>query len=355
MKTGSLAPNARRARIPLAVVWGTVCGLACPCGAARAQDEAPATHAAEPPRQNAGEPVAPALELKAHEGAVHAVAFSTAGDSLATLGADGMLRLWRLPKGKATGEVACWASALNRPVFTADGGAIVYLANQRRLAVHTLTRQGADRAVDWPEPGKEITAFDASADGRFMAAASGDRLGVWETARGEAVGVRSPEEGVKILAVAFAPDGTRVALWFESGRLAVCEVRTGKIMTDTRLDLPGGRIAWSPLGNPILARRADRRLYSLELKAGAALHLADLPEERSPFDFSPLGTSMVAGWNDGTIRVRNRTGGQWAGAPFTGGAAPVTALRYSWNGVWLCAGDAAGTVRLWPVTPEPGS
>jgi len=353
----NLSPLWPKRRVPpvrrgnaLIAVCGAVVSVSF-TSAATAQDAPRAENTARPAGRAAAAPIAPTLELKAHAGAVHAVTFSTDGTLVATAGSDGIVKIWRLPSGTAVGEFGAWASVVNRPVFSADGGTLVYLGASGRVVIHPMKAGGVDRVIEWPVDG-ELSGMDMPPDGRVIAAASGTQLALWDAATGAEIAVRTPHGEASIRALACSMDGARIATVGDNARLLITEIRTGKVLFEAAQEAPGVRVAWSPAGSPVLVQRTARDVHAIEIKTGSTYHLLDLPEDRSPLDFSPLGTSLAAGWNDGTVHTWTRTRGAWMVGPYAGGAAPITALRHSWNGALLAGADAEGMLRVWPVQAE---
>jgi len=176
--------------------------------------------------------------LKEHTDAVHAVAFSRDGSRLATAGADRTVKVWEPVTGRrivslsdSTGEVYAvafdpsgkivYAAGVDRSIraweLSGQGGALVrsvfaHDAAVLRLAIapdgKTVVSTGEDRAVkSWSLPGlRPLADLGSQPD--------------WPQA------------------VAFSPDGSRLAIGRYDGSLALVESSTGKAILALR-DAPG--------------------------------------------------------------------------------------------------------------------
>ena len=302
----------------------------------------------------AAQNVPPTITLKAHAGAVRALAYSIDGRTLASAGAAGTVKLWSLPAGTPAGSFPAVDSSANRPAITPDSRWLIYLSEPRRIALHALapsTSPAPDRSLDW-KVDADIALMDVPPDGRTVAAAGAGTLTVWDAATGAVVSTRSPHGNSKILALACSPDGGRIATAGEDGRLVIADARTGKVTHESTPQARATRITWSPLGDSLLLGSENRQVHTLDPKTGLGYVLVELPDAASPLDYWPLGTRLSVGWNDGSVHTWARVRGAWGISPLEGGDGLITSLLYSWNGRDLAAGDVNGIVRVWPIAIE---
>ncbi len=254
---------------------GWVLGLAwSPDGSALATAISDGTVAVHPVAVPAGggtgpDVAAPAVVIAAHPGTTaEAVAWSPAGDTLASAGGDGQVRLWR-PDGtpirnlagvssegdQAVGEAqltVAWSPDGSRVAAGGKDGVLrVWEAGSGQL-VASLTQPDWIRSVDW------------APDGTRLATSSPDGVSrVWGLARGEVtaeLALGADATGP----TRWSPDGLRLAAGTVTGQVVVWDPATGRELSRTS-DAGGGSdvravvaLAWvAPGGDRLAVGRQD--------------------------------------------------------------------------------------------------
>ncbi|NDJ55401.1 MAG: hypothetical protein GYB68_20200, partial [Chloroflexi bacterium] len=191
-----------------------------------------------------------ALNLTSHTSGVQAVAFSPDGNVLASGTADGTITLWTIPRGGQSATLAARAGAINQLAFSKDGS--------------------------------------------HIAAACGDgTVRIWQMPSG-----RVPEtlllDARHAHSVAFSPIGNLLAAGTSEGTIGLYQLdapaeyaRTGSggIRGTGSLNMPGTRpqSIFSAANDDPTVLRSKKLVYSV--------------------DFSPDGKMLIAGVDDGSIRV----------------------------------------------------
>ncbi|PSR15766.1 hypothetical protein C8255_21385 [filamentous cyanobacterium CCP3] len=153
-----------------------------------------------------------------------------------------------------------------------------------------------------------------------------------------------------VYAVAFSPDGRRVAVGLKGGTIELWDL----VLGEKRATFEGHgdivySVAFSPDGKTIVSGSRDKtiRLWDLQGKAigepfqghGASVWSVA---------FSPDGKTIVSGSDDQTIR-RWDLQGKAIGEPFQGHGASVWSVAFSPDGKTIVSGSDDQTIRLWDL------
>jgi WD40 repeat protein len=289
-------------------------------------------------------------------GAVLQAEFSPRGDSIATLGKDGVARLWpgifaALAKAKAGGV----------PIeLTGDSQARRLLPQDQRASDMAYSRDGGRLAL---VAGKDVRILDAgsgaeirrlahpealtqarfSPDGRWLAAASLDGgVWVWETADGRKYLRLAHGDGVE--ALAFSPDGRRLATACRDNSARIWSLDTGRELFRLAQDGPIWRIAFAADGKHLALVTENAGLRLLDVSHGIESFRLEHQAAVESAEFSRDGRWIATASVDGTARIADaRTGRERFRLEH---GSEVNHARFSPDGGQL-ATAADGTIRLW--------
>ena len=298
-----------------------------------------------------GHPAAIGAPLSNATDWVNAVAFSPDGHIIAAASSDDQVLLWNAVTGQLLGTLPG-----PQPVTSLawDGN-------------HTLIAGGADGMVRlWRVPGPILLAGGGVNDISFspaggLLAVAGPDLQLWNS-RTRTMTAAAASPGTFANAVAWAPGGRLLAAGYGAGYLRLYQV-SGRGLTPVGAPLTATShglveyVAFSPSGR-LLASAADDgtvRLWSLADPAHphqvAILHDAG---DNYVFSvaFSPNGQVLAAASSDNLVRlwdVRDPARPRLIGGPLTGPASYAISVSFSPDGRVLAVGSADKTVRLWDV------
>jgi WD40 repeat protein len=300
-----------------------------------------------------------ARTLHEHAGAAVSVAFSPDGRSLASGGTDGTVLLANLG-GKGALQLGKHAEGVTGVAFSKDGRRLASAAGDWQK----LKQPGEIKVWDVREGREELrlsghagvawgVAF--SPDGA-LASAGGEltspgEVKLWEIPSGRSIRTLPHVKG--FLRVAFSPDGRHLAGVTHADCLLVVWDAATKQERYRRSHEPNRlfAIAFSPDGKRLAVGESDGTIRIRDSASGeevAAMrgHASDV----FGLAFSPNGRRLASAGNDRTVRLWDLATGEEV-LTLRGHASPVNAVAFSPDGHLLASADEAGAVKLWDATP----
>jgi WD40 repeat protein len=239
---------------------------------------------------------------------IEAVGFSADRKSLLTAHTDDLVKVWDLATGRELHSRAAGLTGIQFVAFAEGGRAVVF---RGKAGAAGLWRPAGSEAqsVLAAEAGEEPWTVAVSADGRRLATVhDGDGgqtlVRMRDLATGREVFRYNNENGHRIVyALAFAPDGTTLALGDQGGAVRLLDAATGRptaALKEGRGDTSS--LAWSPDGQTIAAATVmSRRQTVIRTWDVSARRLqkkfAPVPAVVSDLTFSPDG-KVLAGLPD---------------------------------------------------------
>ncbi|HEY9887833.1 MAG TPA: TIR domain-containing protein [Candidatus Obscuribacterales bacterium] len=280
--------------------------------------------------------------LEGHTGTVWQVAFSPDGQTLASVSADGNIRLWALD-GRELGILECNGNPLLDIDFSPDGTQIVAVDSEG-----TLHLWGSDGTFQrqWAAHKQPTRAVAFAPSGEYIATASEDAtVKVWNL-NGELVTNLNGQLG-----------GFQALLWTEAGQIIAGDEQGSLYFWDemgqlrNQVNEPRSSITAldiSPDGRSLVSVGLDRqvRLYDLAtttLVQSFTAHEGAIYNVRFTLD----GQQLVTVGDDKVVRLWRRDG-QSAGT-LVGHTGLITALAMSPTGDMVATSGGDRAVRLWAL------
>lgn len=282
-------------------------------------------------------------------------ALSPDGTHVATLHSNGFVQIWDFVPGR---EYLTIASGNPVP----DGGiSVAYSPDGTRLV--TGTTEGTIKVWD-ANTGQNVLNLDGhlgragavwSLDGMVIASWDDDprsNIQLWNATTGENLMTLSGHTD-KIYAVAFSPDGTRLASSSYDQTVRIWNMASGEVLLT--LDQPASSkgVAWSPDGQRIVAVTniaPDNNAYLRVWNAQTGEIQLDIPLGNSRTGsvvFSPDGSKILVGMQETYVAyVLSAQSGEIV-VTLTGHTSLVPGVAYSPDGNSIATASHDGTVRLW--------
>lgn len=330
-----------------------------------------------------------------------ALAWSPDGKKLAAAGS-GAVRVW----DTGTGDVLRTFEGLGLPfiaiAWSPDSTllAATETVGSHRVYLWDLTGHAQERILELSSSegtlGSGGYSLDWSPDGKYLAAGRLEDVTVWDTSTWTSLPV--PGTSGSSGALAWSPDGQKLAWGNEGGKVSVLRLEDGewaaqtlgwhrgivsslvwlsdsdvllsgsygfvgkhdgalktwdiaeaKEVSSTQLvdHMPVWTMGWSPDGGALTAVESNGAVWLWDVAAGTEIgQWLDAVGRVTSFAWSPDGSMMATGNNQGQIQLWNARTHEVA-ARLDAGTDPIAAVVWSPNGQTLATWAADGRLRLW--------
>jgi WD40 repeat protein len=224
-------------------------------------------------------------------------------------------------------------------------------------AAAQVREKAAQRQTYIAEVGRVSAQLDSH---DFVAAILGlERIGLehrgWEHAylsgRAEGTPLTLRGESSPVMAVAYSPDGLRLAAAHQNVALRVWDVRTGHEAFTVRMPTSGGitSLDYTPDGGRIVTAWSDMTVRVWDARNGAGGNTIGRPPGHIRcVRSSPDGALLAVASQDGTVRLWDSKSGAEVGL-LRGHAREVIGVAFSPDGSRIASASADASVKVWDV------
>jgi WD40 repeat protein len=285
--------------------------------------------------------------LTGHDGDVNGVAFSPNGSLVASAGADGTVRVWRVQDGQLQHTLTHGGGIALSVAFAPNGQLLASGGEDGTVKLWRVATGAEERTIPAHELWVSSVAFSPS--GGVLASASADgTVKLWQVANGQPVG-DIQAHALWVTHIAFSPDGQLLASAGEDGTVKLWRVADGELTRTLNYspDAPAFSVAFSSDGSQLAAGGGANYIRVWRVSDGTLQRtLTGHTAQVVSVVFAPSSPLLVSGGADSAIRVWQADTGALL-RTLTGHTAQVASVAFSPDGSLLASGSGDSTVRIW--------
>ena len=298
----------------------------------------------------------PVLTLRGHTSSVEVLEFSPDGRRIVTGSSDQTIKVWDASTGEEIAAFRGHRDEITGTAFHPGGQALASCSKDGTVKVWDVAAGQESGALR----GQRIYHLAFSPRGPQLAAAGKDRnlqreTRLWDTSVGKVVRT-FPIAGEFIGAPIFRPDGRHLAMVDAENFIKIWDTTTGQAVATVPASARVAAMAYSPDGH--------RLAWATESSKAADIQVLDVDTKRPVGQFQIASRSVIiklafhpdnnrlAATDGATVRIWDTSSGKELRA-LTGHRERVTSIAFDSAGRWLVSGTDAGTepaeIHVWDM------
>ena len=296
------------------------------------------------------------FSLGAHSDLIGVLAFSEDGQYLANKdGFEGRLRVWDVENATQHAILTPGQGGVLNPLseLTVSSGIKKIAGRELQGTIHIWDAETVELLSSIPTDRMiRYWRLLLSPDGKFLAGrdiVGRNKIELWQTDPGAPL-FTLEDHASPVTAYAFSPDSKIFATGGEDSTIILSEVKTGKrlayLMGYTKKSIRA--FAFSA-DSKTLASASGNKILLWDVNTRKQLNNFDAVKDIAALAFSPDGTMLASGGEDGLIQVWNLVPTPQIQTTFTGHQGSINVLMFAPDGKTVASGSGDGTILLWNI------
>ena len=288
--------------------------------------------------------------LQGHTGAVAAVAVTSDGRTLVSVGNDKTVRLWDVGTGKLRKVLEGHTDWVGSLVLTRDGGRAVTAGGDNTIRVWDIRGQKELKSLEGHTVA--VRALALAADGRTLISGAGDKTcRAWDLTTGtELKQYGTSKDSVESVAVTL--DGKYVLAGSDAGSVTVYDAKTGAVVStyDKHEGTRVSTVVTTADGKTAVSGAGDKDIHVWDIATGKELRrFKGHSDTVYQLALSPDGKALLSASSDRTLRVWDFRSGKEL-KKFEGHTDGVQGVCFAPDGRFVFSASWDRSIRKWRLS-----
>jgi WD40 repeat protein len=276
---------------------------------------------------------------------------SPSGQHIATVGGDGLLRLFDRATGATLLEERLGGGEPRSTQFSPDGRWLAAGTQEGQVLLWGIAASAVQPVRQLTGHAGPVTALAFRRDGQSLATADATgEIRLWEPVSGQPRPLG--RHGDEVLRLAFSPDGQRLASGSKKGEIRLWDIAAGSSQELRGHEGEVRSLLFSPDGQRLVSGSLDHSLRIWDLASGTSQRASGSGNGVQEILMSPDGRLLISSsLKDASLRLWDARTGESRGV-LQGHKGDITSISLSPDGQRLASASVDQTVRLWDLATQ---